>query len=183
MQQPYPVPPVAPKKGMSVGLIILIVVLVTIIPIVGILAVLGVYGTRRYIANAKTAEAKNSLAYIAKGAVTAFEESGKDRHLCSSASAPVPAARSDVSGKKYQSSRGDWMTDSAKNAGFACLKFEMISPQYFQYEYQATATGFVARAHGDLNGDGVFSTFEITGQLVGDRLVISPSILETNPDE
>jgi type IV pilus assembly protein PilA len=183
MQQPYPPQPPPPKKGMSVGLIILIVLSVTIVPIIGILAVLGIYGTRKYIANAKTAEAKNTLAQIAKDAAIAFEEGGKGRRLCSSASAPVPAARSDVSGKKYQSSQADWTTDSARNAGFACLKFEMSSPQYFQYEYEATATSFVARAHGDLNGDGVFSTFEINGRIVDERLVISPSILEVDPGE
>jgi hypothetical protein len=29
----------------------------------------------------------------------------------------------------------------------------------------------------------VFSTFEITGRIVDERLVISPSILEVNPEE
>lgn len=52
----------------------------------------------------------------------------------------------------------------------------MRTPQYFQYDYEATPTSFVARAHGDLDGDGVFSTFEVTGHLVGDRLVVSPRL-------
>jgi len=176
-----------PKKGMSVAVIILIVLGVVAVPAIGIVVVLGVYGTRKYVANAKTAEAKNVLGQIAKDAVIAFEgedDNGRVRHrLCPSARASVPADRSLVSGRKYQSASGEWDVDRTRNAGFACLKFEMITPQYFQYEYEATSKGFIARAHGDLDGDGIFSTFEIQGQIVGDRLVITPSILETNPEE
>ncbi len=173
-------PPVPPKQGMGTGTIILIVVLVLIVPMIGIFAVLGIYGTRKYIANAKTAEARNSLSIMAKDAVVAYEANKK---ICPSASTPVPADRNQVRGKKYQSTASEWQVDRAADAGFSCLKFEMSSPQYFQYEYQATATGFVARAHGDLNGDGVFSTFEIEGKLVGDELRVSPSIREENPEE
>ena len=179
----------APKKGMGAGLIILIVLAVTIVPIVGILAVLSIYGTRKYIANAKTAEARNSLGQIAKDAAVAYEreELSSDgtvvHRICPSASSPVPADRATISARKYQSSTSDWEVDKAKSAGFACLRFEMSAPQYYQYEYIATATGFIARAHGDLNGDGVFSTFEIRGEVQDGQLRIAPTILETNPEE
>jgi type IV pilus assembly protein PilA len=166
-------PPAGPQKGMGVGLIV---------PMVGIMAVLGIYGTRKYIANAKQAEARNTLAQIAKDAVVAYEDSDAKR-ICPSASVRIPADRGAISGKKYLASSSEWQTDRAANAGFACLRFSMATPQYYQYEYEATPTSFVARAHGDLNGDGVFSTFEIKGQLVGDRLLVAPSILETDPDE
>jgi type IV pilus assembly protein PilA len=184
-----PLRALAPKKGMSVALIILIVAAVLIVPVVGILATLSIYGTRKYIANAKTAEAKNTLGFLAKQAVAAYEaesltgDSTAKRHLCASASAPVPADRLAVSGKKYQSSAADWQTDAATNAGFACLKFEMGPPQYFQYEYTATASTFTVRAHGDLNGDGKFSTFELKGQIVDDHVVIAPAIREVDPEE
>ena len=175
----------APKSGMSTVLIVVIVVVVLIVPVIGVLATLSIYGTRKYIANAKTAEARHTLGMIAKDAVIAYEGEGADgkRRVCPSASAPVPADRTMVSGKKYMSSAAEWQADKAANAGFSCLRFEMATPQYFQYEYEATATSFVARARGDLNGNGVFSTFEIKGQVVGDRLVVSPGILETDPFE
>ncbi len=41
--------------------------LMIVVAIVGILAVLAVYGVRKYIANAKTAEAKNSLGAMSAG--------------------------------------------------------------------------------------------------------------------
>lgn len=170
---------------MSTVLIVVIVLVVLIVPVIGVLATLSIYGTRKYIATAKTAEARNTLGMIAKDAVVAYEREVADgkRRVCPSASAPVPADRTMVSGKKYMSSTAEWQADSAADAGFACLRFEMSMPQYFQYQYEATPTGFVARARGDLNGDGVFSTFEINGRIVGDRLVVSPAILETNPFE
>lgn len=170
---------------MGTGVIVLIVVLVLLVPMLGIFAVLSVYGVRKYIANAKTAEARSTVAQIAKSAVRAYENESADgtRRLCASASQPVPADRKLVSARKYQSSSEDWQRDATANAGFACLRFSMPTAQYFQYVYEASATGFVVRAHGDLNGDGEFSTFEIKGEVQGDQVVVSPTILEKNPDE
>ena len=180
----------AKKQGMSVVLIVVIVAAVLVIPVVGILATLSIYGTRKYIANAKTAEAKYTLGQLAKDAATAYEGEplpvgGAEhvRKLCASASAPVPADPLAVRGKKYQSAAADWQRDAANDAGFACLRFEMTSPQYFQYEYESTPTSLVARAHGDLNGDGKRSTFEIRGQVVDGRVMLAPTILETDPEE
>src|SRR5258708_27998744 len=47
--------------------------LMIVVAIVGILAVLAIYGVRKYVANAKTAEARNSLGQIAKDAASAAE--------------------------------------------------------------------------------------------------------------
>src|SRR5580700_3746584 len=47
--------------------------LMIVVAIVGILSVLAIYGVRKYIANAKTAEARNSLGQIAKDAAAAVE--------------------------------------------------------------------------------------------------------------
>src|SRR5437762_9556617 len=47
--------------------------LMIVVAIVGILAVLAIYGVRKYLANAKTAEARNSLGQIAKDEAAAFE--------------------------------------------------------------------------------------------------------------
>src|SRR5580693_1608578 len=83
--------------------------LMIVVAIVGVLAVLAVYGVRKYIANSKTAEARNSLGQISKDAATAFEkESGSTavlgqgtssatlRALCISASAAVPSGPSSI---------------------------------------------------------------------------------------
>ncbi|HSY20811.1 MAG TPA: type II secretion system protein [Polyangiaceae bacterium] len=168
--------------------------LMIVVAIVGILSVLAIYGVRKYIANAKTAEARNSLGQIAKDAAAAVERekgtalvaSGQTailRQFCgSSTSVPgtVPAAA------KYQSVPSDWSGDST--SGWTCLKFTMDEPQYYQYAYSvgnssALNGSFTATAHGDLNGDTVLSTFNVYGAALSGAVGISPTMEEINPEE
>ncbi|MBC7052015.1 fimbiral protein pilA, partial [Salmonella enterica subsp. enterica serovar Enteritidis] len=92
-----------------------------VVAIVGVLAVLAVYGVRKYIANAKTAEAKNSLGQMSKDAVTAFEgermaatvlavgsSTAIVRSMCAKSSATVPSGKASIAGQKYQSTKADW---------------------------------------------------------------------------
>ncbi|MBX3199925.1 MAG: fimbiral protein pilA [Labilithrix sp.] len=158
------------------------VVLLVLVGIIGVLAVLGIYGTRKYIANAKTAEARNAVAMMARDAAAAYESSdepGASRELCPSARAPVPASVLDVSARKYMSSPSDWSGDP----GFSCLGFEMSTPQYYQYDYKNAVDGFTAIARGDLDGDGVLSSFVLAGHVQGGLVVVAPTIVETNPEE
>ena len=53
--------------------------LMIVVAIVGILAVLAVYGVRKYVSNAKTAEARNSLGVIATDEAAAY--AGQDLHV------------------------------------------------------------------------------------------------------
>jgi type IV pilus assembly protein PilA len=176
--------------------------LMIVVAIVGILSVLAIYGVRKYIANAKTAEARNSLGQIAKDAATALErEKGSTaiitagstsalmRSFCATATASVPPSSSTVSGQKYQSTKTDWTnTSDSPTKGWTCLKFEMDEPQYYMYTYSAASTdpntgGFIAIANGDLNGDTVFSTFSVSGSAYSGQVAISPNVQETNPEE
>ena len=180
-QQPYyPQQMQAPKKGggWGIGLILLVVLLPMILIGVGIMAVLGIYGTRKYISTAKAVEARSSLSQMGMLAKAAYERDGK---VCRSASTPIPAAV--PTGTKYMSSPGEWEADKATNAGFACLGFAMSTPQYFQYQYTATPTGFTATARGDLDADGVVSEYELSGQVVGGVLQVAPTLKETNAGE
>jgi type IV pilus assembly protein PilA len=188
--QPTPSPPQQTRKsGFPTWAIILIVVAVAGLVFLPIAAVLGIYGVRKYIANAKQAEARNALGQIAKDAAAAYEyekvaPGGAVVHrICPSASRSVPSSIAMVSGKKYQSSVADWNADCASDRGFCCLKYSMDMPQYYMYSYGATPVTFTAKANGDLNGDGITSTFMIRGEVVGSNLQIAPNIEERDPDE
>ncbi len=184
--------------------------LMIVVAIVGILASLAIYGVRKYIANAKTAEAKNSLGQIGKDSQTAFEKetlsgaimaaSGSttvSRSLCWSATATVPAGSAAIKGAKYQSNQAlgaDWSLDTANGpnggpGGFSCMKFGMSAPQYYMYSYLSAAAGtptsFTATANGDLNGDGKLSTFQLLGTVnsTDSNLYVAPTISETDPEE
>ncbi len=193
MQQPMPYPgqrPPSPSSGSQVW-IVLACVLGGIVVFGGIMAVLAISGVRKYLQNAKMAEAMNSVATIGRLASDTYN-AGTDEKLCPRASRPVPESIAMVAAKKYQSSTADWNRDAAANAGFSCLRFEMAMPQYYQYDYdttgsasrQAPGDGFHAIAKGDLDGDGKTSSFVLGGRIgkSGD-IEMDPSIAQTDPTE
>jgi type IV pilus assembly protein PilA len=171
-----------------------LVELMVVVVITGILAMLATYGVRKYVSNSKSAEARNSIGQISKDVSMAFEResgpstvgvvrtsTGSMRKLCPTA-AKVPSTP--PGSAKYQSRPTDWSGD----AGWKCLKFSMEEPQYFAYQYAAsnttsTAGAYTITANGDLNGNGVFSTFQVNGQVQNGVLTTSPMIGEVSPDE
>ena len=180
-----------------------LVELMIVVAIIGVLAALAIYGVRKYLTNAKTAEARTALGRMAKDAQTAFEKETMSqnvialgaseqisRSLCVTAPL-VPLAVAAIQNGKYQSSPGDW-----NQTGWSCLKFSMSDPQYFQYGYESTATAgaqgvagdtFTAIAHGDLDGDTDVSTFSFFGALQEDSsgmvLTLADQIAEANVEE
>jgi len=178
-----------------------LVELMIVVAIVGILAALAIYGVRKYMANAKTAEAKNSLGQMAKDASNAYNRekmaagvlaagasTGIANTLCGSAALTVPTDVAFVAGKKYQSKQSEWDGDS-QYAGWACLKFSMAEPQYYMYGYAASGTTgvngetFTATAKGNLDGDSDFSTFTLGGKIQDNSIAVSPVIAEDKPEE
>jgi type IV pilus assembly protein PilA len=174
-----------------------LVELMIVVAIVGILAALAIFGVKKYVTNAKTAEARNTLGAISKNAAGAWsreimagsvlpdtQTAAGANALCKSASA-VPSAV--PKGVKYQSSTAagaDYNAGSA-DTGWVCLRFQMEGPQYYQYNYTAAADNskFDAIAMGDLNGDGTNSTFTRAAEVRNGQIVLSPAITEVNPDE
>jgi type IV pilus assembly protein PilA len=166
-----------------------LVELMIVVAIIGVLAALAIYGVRKYLASAKTSEAKNTIGAIARGAAAAYERettasqlvtegsasTGANHALCNS-STSVPNNISSVKGTKYQpntANNADFETGDALN-GWRCLKFSLSQPIYYRYTYlfgnstvpgapTVTANGFSAEAIGDLDNDGQNSGFARVG--------------------
>jgi type IV pilus assembly protein PilA len=176
-----------------------LVELMIVVAIIGILAALAVYGVRRYMASAKTSEAKNTIGAIARASAAAYEREtsvsqilppgdnsiAAMHDLCQSA-APVPAGGVPL-GTKYQPQEADWGGATAQ-VGWRCLKFTMSQPIYYQYHYLRDASvgipgappiaapGFEAAALGDLDGDGVRSGFSRGGTVTAGQLTLATQV-------
>ncbi|WP_437675882.1 fimbiral protein pilA [Sorangium sp. So ce131] len=208
-EQSTPGKPQAKKEKTSCLMIFLIALGISV-PLLGVLSALAIYGVSKYIASAKTAEAKNTVGTISRAAVAAYgrevavqgalggETSPGEaaNQLCSSAE-PVPANIQDVAGRKYQprSTPGVDFDTGTATSGWRCLKFSITQPTYYQYHYNAGSgyiaaasapgpRGFEAAARGDLDGDAVLSTFSRTGVVNAQgQLVIADQITIENERE
>jgi len=182
-----------------------LVELMIVVAIIGVLASLAIYGVRRYLASARTAEAKSAVGAISNLSAGVFErELGEAEligaaaggiskpavnYLCDSTTV-VPATI--PPGTKYQPSNApgtDFHTGN-QTQGWICLGYTMSTPIYYQYSYKKAGNyaspalggpdpgseGFEVLGQGDLDGDGIISTFARTGTIVGKRLRVSTHI-------
>ena len=173
-----------PPKSKTPALVIVLIVaavLGAVVVIGGVLFSLAIVGVTRYLAAAKTAEARNAVGIIARNIARESEqehasEGGTTKVITLRSFPPVPA---DVQhGRKYLSAPSDW-------APWKAIKFEMNVPQYYQYEVRAAADGQSAEviARGDLDGNGKTSLFSLKVLVENGVVVVAPTIDETDPDE
>jgi type IV pilus assembly protein PilA len=177
-----------------------------VVSIIGVLAGLAIYGVRRYLAAAKTAEARDSIGAITRAVMVVFERemavneqlpegalSSDILHVLCGSSTPVPPLAIPQN-RKYQPSENpgqDFKTGDGRN-GWVCLNHYSISnPIYYQYRYTALPDalispglgnvapanpGFEALAQGDLDGDGNASTFARVGQVNNKQLILQTAV-------
>jgi len=187
-----------------------LVELMIVVAIIGVLAALAIYGVRRYLASAKTSEAKNSIGAITRGADAAYERetsaseilaaggnsTAASHSLCANATV-VPAAGV-PQGLKYQPNpaEGSDFETGDSVTGWKCLRFSINQPIYYQYHYirgghvpgvvgspDPTAAGFEAAAFGDLDGDTTIGHFARGGTVVNGQLILATQVYIDNEFE
>lgn len=129
-----------------------LVELMIVVAIIGVLAALAIYGVTRYLASAKTGEAKSTIGAISKGAHQAFageqhaseivadntEGTQFSQDVCGRSNYSLTTGIPD--GKKAQGTVATFKNTGAGNDsknGWLCLKFEMTDPTYYRYGYDA----------------------------------------------
>lgn len=136
-----------------------LVELMIVVAIIGVLAALAIYGVTRYLASAKTSEAKNTLGAINRNAQEGFskEQNASEivadnnvgtqfaQDLCGtsnySLTTGVPAGRK---AQPVATTFKNTVNGNTAKDGWLCLKFEMTDPTYYRYGY--TANRIVASA-------------------------------------
>jgi len=167
------------------------VAVISIVTIAGAVATVVFGGASKYILHSKTAEATRNLGSIETGEKNKFQQetdsspkedgTGPFVHTFCPSSKAVPAGV--PKGVKVKVDSKEW-----DEASWKCLKFSINEAQFYQYKAVAngasgTAAMYTARVNGDLDGDGVLSTFQLVGQgtTTGDASRVSLTI--TNEDE
>jgi type IV pilus assembly protein PilA len=147
------------KKGFT------LIELMIVVAIIGILAAVAIPAFLRYIKRSKTSEATQNVGSMFRGAVAYFEAEHTTRtgtvisKQFPASIGPTPAINLLLSGQKVTPASTNWDSSS-----WQALSFAMGDPHYYAYQFTSSGTSnasaFTARAHGDLDADSTYSTFE-----------------------
>jgi type IV pilus assembly protein PilA len=128
---------------------------------VGVLAAIAIPAYVKYVKKSKAAEARHMVRRIADGGRAFFAATPhpqKPRFPAPSAGPTPPLGTCCVQGEKCTPDPALWAVEP-----WTSLRFSVDDPHYFSYSYRRAQDGasFTALAHGDLDCDGVYSTFAI----------------------
>ncbi len=137
-----------------------LVELMIVVVILGILAAVSIAAFTRYVKRSKTSEVAGNLSRMAHMQNAYFarmtEQGNAGFANCGSGYTPSAAA----SASRYPVNPTQWEA----NAGFAALGFSIDTPHYYRYTCgSAGPTIYGTYAQGDIDGDGILSTWEIDG--------------------
>jgi hypothetical protein len=137
---------------------------------VGVMAAVAIPAFMKYKSKAKTTEAVINVRKLYDGARSYYEENHQFPPNPTTAG-PVPALGGCCStGGKCAPNPTLW-----SDAAWQALRFSMDDPHYYSYEYKTSGEGanatFSVDAYGDLNCNGVYSTFEMVGSIQPDGTV------------
>ncbi len=146
--------------------------------IFGIAAAVAIPAFMKYIKKSKMSEARQFIKKISDGA-RAFAMDGGTRSFPKVSTPMTPPAGSCCKGgtKKCTPDAAIW-----NHPTWAELKFSVDDQHYYSYQYEVAPDGkkYTARAIGDLDCDGEYSTFEVYGELTDDGPIASPNVYREN---
>ena len=144
--------------------------LMIVVAIIGILAAVAVPAFMKYIKKSKTAEARQLVKKVYDGARVYYMDKRPGRGYGAAVAdsqfpgpsvGPSPALGTCCSTADKCAPTASYWTDPV----WVALQFSVDDPHYYMYSYETTdpTSSFTARANGDLDCDGEYSTFEMFG--------------------
>ena len=147
--------------------------LMVVVAIIGVLASIAVPGFMRNARNAKSTEARVQLNRIYSASRTYILELHAAAGGTTTITPQFPEAVPWTPGVTCCASVGQKCAATPAawaNPTWNALQFSVDSPHYYRYAYDSTGSGapgpgsnFHAQAFGDLNCDGIYSTYELYG--------------------
>jgi type II secretory pathway pseudopilin PulG len=148
-----------------------------VVAIIGILAAVAIPSVMQYVRKAKTAEATHNLRFIHEGAraYLAVDWAAKDtgeqlNHQFPDTAGPTPLLPC-CFGTGQKCPAAESVAEFGASPTWVALKFGMNDEHYYRYEFVSSGSAttgvgswFTARASGDLDCDGISSTFETYGK-------------------
>jgi type IV pilus assembly protein PilA len=154
--------------------------LMIVVAIIGILAAVAIPAFMKYIRRSKTVEATMNVRKMFDSSVSYFEaEHATSTGLPLAHQFPAaPATNPHIKPGSCCGNAGDKCVPTPSlwnDSSWSALNFSVDDPYYYAYQYNSTGvdTGasFQAWAFGDLDCDGVFSTYQRSGSVLSDRSV------------
>jgi type II secretory pathway pseudopilin PulG len=133
----------------------------------GILAAVAIPAFMKNARKAKTTEATVNIKKMYDGAVAYYAEN--QAFPRSTEITPPLGSCCNASAHKCTPDPALWSAE-----GWQQLRFSMDDPHYYSYQYQSDGKTFSVDAYGDLNCNGVYSTFEMVGSITADGSVTPP---------
>jgi len=133
--------------------------LVVVVAVVGVLAAVAIPAFMKYVSKSKSTEATVGVHRL-YDAVLAYHAAHKKL--------PAAIAATPEAGACCHEAEGECRAGSVDWKAWKALGFSVEGPIRYSYALDVDATSFTARALGDLDCDGTFSTFEMAGRVLPD---------------
>ncbi|MBL8605246.1 MAG: prepilin-type N-terminal cleavage/methylation domain-containing protein [Myxococcales bacterium] len=140
-----------------------LVELMIVVVILGILAAVAIPAFSRYIKRSKTAEAAGNVSKIYQGQTVYFTQSTVNGSATFVNAPAGPLSSLPANGNKFTANPAYWTAE----ANWSAIGFSLDGPHYYQYVSPGNTGAFTVQAIGNIDGDGINSTFQRVGTVVG----------------